>query len=61
MCGIHNQNFAWDLKILWEPGSQVPRDSPALGVWTGSKYERVLKSDAIKKGGEGGGVSLEMV
>ena len=30
MCGIHNQNFLSDLKISWEPGSQVPRDSPAL-------------------------------
>ena len=30
MCGIYNQNFVWDLKISWEPGSQVPRDSPTL-------------------------------
>ena len=31
MCGIYNQNFLWDLKISWEPGSQVPRDYPTLG------------------------------
>ena len=30
MHGIHNQNFLRDLKISWEPGSQVPRDSPTL-------------------------------
>ena len=30
MRGIYNQNFLWDLKISWEPGSQVPRDSPTL-------------------------------
>ena len=30
MCGIYNQNFLWDLKISWEPGSQVPRDFPSL-------------------------------
>ena len=23
MCGIYNQNFVWDLKILWEPGSHL--------------------------------------
>ena len=28
--GIYSQNFVWDLKISWEPGSQVPRDSPTL-------------------------------
>ena len=32
MCGIYNQNFVWDLKISWEPGSQVPRDSSTLYV-----------------------------
>ena len=30
MRGIYNQNFVWDLKISWEPGSQVPRDYPIL-------------------------------
>ena len=30
MCGIYNKNFVRDLKISWEPGSQVPRDSPTL-------------------------------
>ena len=30
MRGIHNQNFLWDLKISWEPGSLVPRFSVIL-------------------------------
>ena len=30
MCGIYNQNFLWDIRISWEPGSLVPRDYPTL-------------------------------
>ena len=30
MFGIYNQYFVLDPKISWEPGSQVPRDSPTL-------------------------------
>ena len=30
MGGIYNQNFLWDIKISWEPGSLVPRDYPTL-------------------------------
>ena len=30
MCGIYNNNFLWDIRISWEPGSLVPRDYPTL-------------------------------
>ena len=30
MCGIYYQNFLWDIRISWEPGSLVPRDYPTL-------------------------------
>ena len=35
--GIYNQNFLWDHKISKEPGSLVPRDSPALPFSTKPK------------------------
>ena len=34
---IYNQNFMWDLQISWEPGSLVPRYSPALPFSTKPK------------------------
>ena len=44
MCGIYSQNFVWDLKISWEPGSQVPRDSPTLALsFTNYPWCRNLK------------------
>ena len=32
MCGIYNQNFLWDIRISWEPGSLVPWDYPTLCI-----------------------------
>ena len=40
MCGIYKQNFVWDLKISWEPGSQVPRDSPTLSYGSTATTEK---------------------
>ena len=41
ICGIYGKNFLWDLKISWEPGSQVPRDYPTL-VLTKILWPKIL-------------------
>ena len=61
MCGIHNKNFLWDLKIFWELGSLVPHDSPALacgkigttnrnkGIFTESKTHEKSRNKRISR------------
>ena len=45
MCGIYNQNFVWDHKISWEPGSHVPPDSPTLLVGDHPRIDRWLSKE----------------
>ena len=45
MHGIYNQNFLWDLKISWEPGSLVPRDSPTLHMSVPNLFRGIMNND----------------